>query len=203
MKQIESEVAPAKKDEQKPASVAQVQPSGFEGGPTKAVKTPYAYPPTPIGLYKPPPRDLVPKTVGSSETKVDSKGKETTTTEGDAKSLSQAEEPKKVKKHHKKKKHHHKKHRRSSSDSDSGSGSESESESESSESEREEKHHHKHHKKSSKENKKEDEKKTEDKKAEKEKEADPVKKIEAINVAAVQEAKVVQAAPAAPVQAPV
>ena len=32
-----------------------------EGGITKAVKTPFAYPPTPIGLYVPPPRDLVPK----------------------------------------------------------------------------------------------------------------------------------------------
>ena len=32
-----------------------------EGGVTKAVKTPFAYPPTPIGLYVPPPRDLVPK----------------------------------------------------------------------------------------------------------------------------------------------
>jgi hypothetical protein len=31
-----------------------------EGGVTKAVKTPYAYPPVPIGLYVPPPRELVP-----------------------------------------------------------------------------------------------------------------------------------------------
>ena len=87
LSQIQSEIVPAKKDEQKPTSIAQVQPSGEEGGPTKAVKTPHAYPPVPIGLYTPPPRDLVKKKEGSSETKVDSKGKETTTTTGTEKSL--------------------------------------------------------------------------------------------------------------------
>jgi hypothetical protein len=31
-----------------------------EGGVTKPVQTPYAYPEKPVGLYTPPPRELVP-----------------------------------------------------------------------------------------------------------------------------------------------